>query len=201
MNHKCSILLLTALLGTALAVAAADTYQIDPAHTTIGFAVEHLVISKVHGRFKDVTGTLVMDPTATPILQSATGTVKVASVDTAIEKRDEDLRSPNFFDVTRYPAMSFTSEKVAAKDGKNYLTGTLTIHGVSRAVTVPFTLSGPIKDPWGNMRIGLHASGSINRKDFGLTYNKLLETGGLVVGDEVEIDLQVEAVKAEPEKK
>jgi polyisoprenoid-binding protein YceI len=189
-------LVLTALLAGTVSAWAADTYQIDPAHTTIGFSVEHMVISKVSGRFKEFRGTLEVDPSATPVVRAAAATVKAASIDTGIEKRDEHLRGPDFFDAARFPELTFVSQKVAAKDGKHYITGTLTIHGVSREVTAPFTVKGPVKDPWGSTRIGLHATGTISRKDYGLTWSKTLETGGLVVGDEVEIDLQVEAVKA-----
>jgi polyisoprenoid-binding protein YceI len=189
------------LLFAAGNLLAGDTYQIDPAHTTVGFSVEHLVISKVSGRFKDVTGMLEVDLEAKPVVRSATATVKAASIDTGIEKRDEHLRGADFFDVAQFPDLTFVSKKVAAKDGKNYITGTLTIHGVSREVTALFTIKGPVKDPWGKMRLGLHASGTIDRKDYGLTWSKTLETGGLVVGDEVELDLQVEAIKVEAEKK
>ncbi len=200
MKHRKTITILLGIAFVAVGVAAADTYELDPAHTTIGFSIEHLVISKVKGRFGEFSGTVTFDPNATPPVQTASATIKVASVDTGIQKRDEDLRSDNFLDVANYPEMKFESKKIEKQGTEYTATGTLTLHGVSKEIALPFTVKGPIKDPWGNTRLGIQARTTINRKDYGLTWNKVLETGGLVVGDEVEIEIQAEAVKKEPAK-
>jgi polyisoprenoid-binding protein YceI len=180
---------------------AADKYEIDPAHTTIGFSIEHLVISKVHGKFKEFSGVIEVDPKASPIVTGASVTIKTASIDTGVDKRDEHLRSADFFDAAKYPEIKFETKAIKKSDTGLTALGTLTIHGVSKEITLPFKMKGPIKDPWGKSRLGISANTTINRKDYGLTWSKALETGGLVVGDEVELDIQAEAVKAEPEKK
>lgn len=187
------VLGLTAALSTATVAVASDTYTIDPAHSTVGFAVTHLVINTVHGKFDQFTGSVVVQNNQ---LQSATGTIQAKSIDTGVAMRDRDLRSPNFFDVEKYPTITFVSKSAVATNGETLLRGDFTMHGVTREITLPVKLKGPIRDPWGHSRIGLEAQIRISRKDFGLTYNKTLETGGLVVGDEVEIEINAEATKA-----
>ncbi len=184
---------LLAVLCTATAALASDTYIIDPAHSTVGFAVTHLVINTVHGKFDQFNGSVVVQDAN---LQAATGTIQAKSVDTGVAMRDRDLRSPNFFDVEKYPTITFASKSASVQDGETVLKADFTMHGVTREITFPVKLKGPIQDPWGNSRIGLEAKTRINRKDFGLTYNKTLEAGGLVVGDEVEIEINAEATKA-----
>lgn len=194
--RKLAVILLAFVTAAGLSLAA-DTYNIDATHTTIGFQIEHLVISKVHGKFKEFTGTVTMDANA---VTAATVTIKAASIDTGVDKRDEHLRGVDFFNTDKFPDLKFETKAIKKTDTGLDAEGTLTIHGVSKDVTIPFKLKGPIKDPWGNSRVGIAGSLTINRKDYGLTWSKALETGGLVVGDEVEIDIQAEAVKATEKK-
>ena len=187
------------LILLTLAVAAraqSTTWAIDPAHSNAAFTVRHMMINNVRGEFSKVTGTLQLD--SSDITKSSVeASIDAASVNTRVEARDNDLRSANFFDVAKFPTLTFKSTKVEqAGPGKLKLTGDLTMHGVTRSVVLD--VDGPsseIKDPWGNTRIGVSASTRINRKDWGLTYNKLLETGAMVVGEEVTIELELEFVK------
>lgn len=187
-------MLLTGLCAIALSRAAwgAETYKIDPMHTSVGFSVAHMVISNVKGKFDEFEGTVTMDNNQ---IQAAQGTIQTKSVNTGVEARDKDLRSANFLDVQKYPTITFQT-KSSTKDGENtVLVGDFTIHGVTKSLSLPVKVLGPIKDPMGNMRIGFEGKTKINRKDFGLTYSKVLETGGLVVGDEVEIQINAEAIR------
>jgi polyisoprenoid-binding protein YceI len=181
------------LLCLTLPVFAADTYNIDPAHSTVGFGVSHLVINTVHGKFGEFTGTLTVEDNQ---IKEAKGTIQTKSVDTGVQMRDKDLRGPNFFDVEKFATITFESKKSQKQGDGTVLTGDFTMHGMTKEISLPLKLKGPIKDPWGNSRIGLEGKLKINRKDYGLTYNKTLETGGLVVGDEVEIEINAEGVKA-----
>ncbi|HPW54942.1 MAG: polyisoprenoid-binding protein [Thermoanaerobaculaceae bacterium] len=187
------------MLGSAASLAAAETYVIDPAHTVVGFSVKHMMVTNTRGVFGDVKGTVVADPN--DLANSGVEvTIGVASIDTRNADRDTHLRSADFFDVEKFPTMSFKSTKVE-KRGEGYVaTGQLTIKGVSKEIALPFTVSGPITDPWGSVRYGLEFEKvKINRKDFGLTWNNVMETGGLVVGEEVTIELEVELVKQKPQ--
>ena len=179
------------------AVAPAATWNIDPDHSNIGFRVRHMMVTNVKGEFGKFKGSVTLDEQ--DITKSKVEvTIDTASVDTRVAKRDDDLRSPNFLDVARFPTMSFVSRKVEkAGAGKLRVTGDLNLHGVTREVVLD--VEGPTaegKDPWGNMRRGASAATQINRKDFGLTWNKTIETGGVLVGDEVNIMLEVELIKA-----
>lgn len=178
------------LAGTS---QAGDTYEVDPAHSTVGFTVQHLVISKVSGAFADFSGTVELDAKGAIVKAEATGQAK--SVDTRNEKRDEHLRGADFFDVAKFPTLSFKSTAAKDVDGKKVLEGELTIHGVTKTVSAPYELTGPIVDPWGKTRVGIAAGLTIKRSDYGLTWNKALETGGMVVSDEVVISVNLEAVK------
>jgi polyisoprenoid-binding protein YceI len=178
------------------AFAQTSTWQLDPNHSNAQFTVRHLGISNVQGEFTKVTGTVQLDES--DVTKSVVNTnIDVNSVDTRVADRDKDLRSPNFFDVATYPTMTFQSKKIVrSDDGKLKVTGDMTIHGVTREVT--FDVDGPtpaIKDPWGNLRRGVSATTKISRKDFGLLYNKALGTGEMVVGDSVDIKLDIEIVK------
>jgi polyisoprenoid-binding protein YceI len=169
------------------------TFEIDKAHSEASFQVRHLV-TKVRGRFTDFQGTLEVDEAA-PEQSRVTVTIQAASVDTAQPDRDAHLRSADFFAVDQYPTLGFTSTRIARTgEGTFDVTGSLTIHGVTRTVTVPVAFLGKTKDPWGNERAGFEAEFAINRKDYGLTWNAALETGGLLVGDEVKISLEVQAI-------
>lgn len=192
---------LIAIFSTIIALslptlASATIWNIDPDHTNIGFKVRHLMVSNVRGSFNKHTG--VVDINDKDITKSKVEvTIDTASINTNVQKRDEHLRSADFFDVAKYPTMTFVSKKVA-KAGKNKLkvTGDLTLHGITKEVVL--NVEGPTaesKDPYGNIRRGAVANSKINRKDFGLVWNATLETGGVVVGDEVTITLEVEMIK------
>jgi polyisoprenoid-binding protein YceI len=171
----------------------AETYQVDPVHSTVGFSVKHLAISTVRGVFTNFEGTIEFDAKK-PEASKASGTVKVASVNTQMEARDKHLRSPDFFDADKYPEIQFQMVS-ARKDGDAWVVkGRFTMHGVMREIELRGTIEGPVKDPWGKTRIGLSASTTINRQDFGLTWSKKMDSGGLVVGDLVKIELEIEAV-------
>ena len=176
----------------------AGTYNIDPAHSIIGFAVRHLEINWVEGRFKDFTGTInYNDQDVTK--STVEFTAKVESVDTGITPRDKHLRTADFFDVATYPEMKFKSTGIEKKGKDKYiLRGDLTLKGVTKQIEFPFTSTGAIKDPWGNTRFGIDAHTKINRRDYGINYGNALPAGGFDVGNEITIDLQLEAVKPEP---
>ena len=170
------------------------TWTIDSSHAEIGFAVRHLMIATVRGRFGAVSGTVTVDET-NPRNSKIDVTVDVTSVDTRQEMRDNHLRSPDFFDVATYPTMHFVSKRIDGDIGGEFrVLGDLTIRGVTREVTLTANLEGRTKDPWGNERAGFSATGKINRHDFGLTWNQALESGGVMVGDEVKLTIDVELV-------
>jgi|KBSMisStandDraft_5_1062788.scaffolds.fasta_scaffold252581_2 polyisoprenoid-binding protein YceI len=183
------------LFSSLLAVRtfAADTYNLDPNHSTIGFSVSHLVINNVHGKFNEFKGTVVVDDKA---IKEAKGTIEVKSIDTGIAKRDEHLRTPDFFDAQKYPTITFVSKKAEKQGDETVLTGDFSMHGMTKEISLPVKISGPITDPWGGTRIGLHAKTKISRKGFGVSYNATSKTGSAVVGDEIEIEINAEAVKA-----
>jgi polyisoprenoid-binding protein YceI len=189
--------LMLALAVLALpSVAGASTWNIDADHSNIQFKVRHMMVSNVKGVFGKVQGTVELDDKNITKSKVAV-TIDTDSISTGVAKRDEHLKSPDFFDVTKFPTMTFLSTKVT-KNGKNKLkvAGYLTLHGVTRPVILD--LEGPTgdsKDPWGNTRRGVSATTKINRKDFGLTWNKALETGGVMVGEEISINLDVEMIK------
>jgi polyisoprenoid-binding protein YceI len=186
------------LLG-AFGSAQAETarYNVDPEHSTIEFRVAHMVISKTTGHFKDYSGFIEMDPEAQTV-KTIEATIKTASVNTNHEKRDTHLRTPDFFDVEKYPTMTYKL-KHYHKDGEHYTAvGDLTLRGVTKEISLTGNFNGVTKDPWGNVRAGFNAEGKLNRKDFGMVWNKALDSGGLVVGDEVHIKLDIECIKAKP---
>ncbi len=194
MRYRTLIVSVLFSLLLASTTFAADKYELDPVHTRIGFTARHLMINNVAGRFMDFTGSILYDEQ--DITKSAVSVkMQAASVNTENKMRDDDLRSPNFFDVAKYPDITFQSSRIE-KQGDGYLcTGTLTMHGVAKEVSIPVTLLGKIKDPWGNTRIGLEGGLKIDRRDWGLTYSKTMDSGGLIVGDDIKIELNVEAVK------
>ena len=167
--------------------------SIDAQHSSVGFRVRHL-FTKVAGQFRAFEGTIDFDKENLADSKVAV-TVQVESIDTNVEARDKDLRSARFFDVARYPTLTFTSTGISGvAGGKGRIEGTLTMHGVSRDVVLDAEFLGAGKDPWGNERYGFHAETRVNRKDFGMAWNEVVEAGGVLVGDEVEITLDVEAV-------
>lgn len=171
------------------------TYTIDPSHTRVGFSTRHAMITKVRGAFNEVTGSA----TTGPDLQGATIelTLQAASVDTRSADRDAHLRSADFFDVETYPVLTFRSTQVEAVDADTLrVTGDLTIKDTTRPVTVDFEFAGAAQDPFGNERIGFEGSVVVNRKDFGLTWNAALETGGVLVSEKVTLEFEVSAIKS-----
>jgi polyisoprenoid-binding protein YceI len=193
---KTAIAIAIAIVVALPVLAHADSWQIDPAHTNVEFSVRHLMISNVKGQFENTSGTITAngnDPASAKI----DATIDAASIDTRVNMRDADLKSSNFLDVAKFPTIAFKSTKVEADGpGKWKVTGDLTIHGVTKPVVLEVEGSGePIHDPMGNTRAGASATTKIKRSDFGLTWNKTLETGGVMVGDEVAISIDVEAIK------
>jgi len=194
MRNKIFAAALLTVLVAALPALAADTYNFDKAHTRIGFTAQHLVISSVDGRFKDFDGVIVVDPDITK--SSVKITIKTASVDTDNESRDNDLRNSEFLDVAKFPEMTFVSDKIE-KRGDGYVAiGTFTLKGISKKIELPFTFAGPITDPWGMQRVAAKASTKINRQDYGVKYNQAMKDGSALVGNEVTLNLTVEATKA-----
>ncbi len=197
MRRSASVSCVSALvLGFAAAAHAAD-WRVDRSHTTVGFSVSHIFTS-VQGRFDRFDGTIVFDPKS-PESVVVRATVEAASINTNNAKRDKHLRSDDFFDVEKYPTLSFesTGGVTEMKDNRGKLAGKLTIHGVTKPVVFDVTFRGQGKDPWGNVRAGFAARVDINRKDYGLNWNEVLETGGLLVGEEVEIRIDVEGILGE----
>ncbi len=176
---------------------ATSTWNIDPVHSAAEFKVKHMMISNVKGHFTGLKGVLTLNESDVT-KSSVEGTIDVSTITTREPQRDAHLRSAEFFDVEKFPTMSFKSKLITREgDGELAVSGDLTIHGVTREVE--FTVEGPTppgKDPWGNTRIGASATTKISRKDFGLNYNAALETGGILIGDEVTITVEVEFVKA-----
>jgi polyisoprenoid-binding protein YceI len=176
---------------TSTTTIPAGTWTLDTAHSSVGFTVRHMMVSKVRGRFTDYTADIV---TAEDPLQSTLdATIQMASIDTGDEGRDGHLRTNDFFDVEQFPTMTFTSTGITGSGGDYELTGDLTIKGVTKPVTFDLEFGGVGKDPWGNTRAGFTVTGTINRKDFGMAYNAVLETGGIMVGEKVSIELDIEA--------
>jgi polyisoprenoid-binding protein YceI len=172
-------------------------WNLDTMHSHAEFAVKHLMISTVKGHFNTFTGT--GETNADGTLKSAELTIDAASINTNVEPRDNHLRSPDFFDVEKYPQITFRSTKIEEDGTDISITGDLTMHGVTKAVTLKGEHTQPVTDPWGNKRSALAVSAKINRKDWGLHYNQALEAGGFVVGDEVKLNVEFEAVEVKAE--
>jgi len=178
------------------AAAATTTWKIDPAHTAAQFAVKHLMISTVRGEFKGVTGTVTWDDQ--DVTKSKVDvTIDAKTVNTGEEARDKDLKSEKFFDAEKFPTITFTSKKVeAAGAGKLKVTGDLTIHGVTKEVVLEVEgPTAPVKDPWGNTRVAASATTKVNRQDYGVKWNANMDGGGVVVGDTVNITIDMEMIK------
>lgn len=182
--------LLIGMTGTA----AADTYVIDAAHSDVTFTIRHL-ISKVTGRFNEFSGNFKIDLQDLDA-SSAEFTIKAASIDTRNEDRDKHLRSGDFFEVETYPEITFKSSKISKTGDNTYdVTGTFTMHGVSKEITLPVTYLGEVKDPWGNLKVGFATSTTLDRKEYGIVWNKALDAGGMILGDEVEVVINLEVAK------
>jgi polyisoprenoid-binding protein YceI len=182
------------LLVAGLAHADAVEWKLDTSHTNIGFSVPHLVVSSVEGRFKEASAKVNLDDADLTKSEVAVD-INAASIDTGDAKRDDHLKSPEFFDAKKFPKVSFKSTKIV-KAGAGYkLTGNLTIRDVTKAVTLDATLSAPVKTPWGNHARAARLSGKVKRSDFGLKWNKALEAGGFVIGEEVTLNVNAEVTK------
>ncbi len=188
-----------AVIAVILALALAATaqvqeYQIDKGHSHVGFTAKHLMISNVPGRFTDFAGTVSFDPK--DVTKSAVKvTIQTASINTDNSSRDGDLHSSEFLDVAKFPTMTFESTKVEKTADGYLLIGNLTIKGITKPVQIPFSINGPINDPWGNLRIAAEGATTIDRRDFNVTYNNKAKDGTAIVGDIVKIDLSIEAVR------
>ena len=178
----------------SLADLTPGVWNVDPAHSGLNFTVKHLMVSKVRGRFQSFSGTIVIDEEA--VKSSVNATAQVSSIDTNDNARDEHLRTGDFFDAEKFPTIELRSTKVEKKGSDYILHGDLTIKDVTKSVAFDLEFEGVGKDPWGNVKAGFSASAEINRKDFGLEYNAILETGGVLIGEKVKIELDIQAVKA-----
>ena len=171
------------------------TYTLDPAHTRIGFVARHAMVTKVRGAFNEFEGTATLDG-ANPAASSAQVTISAASIDTRNAQRDGHLRSNDFLSMDEYPQITFSSTGARQVDDSTFeLTGDLTIKGVTNQITVPFSFEGVAKDPFGNLRVGFEGAVTINRKDYGITWNAALETGGVLVSDKVTLEFEISAIK------
>ncbi len=180
----------------ALVPSYAGQLTIDRDHSSVGFSVRHL-FTRVQGRFSEFSGTVVFDESDASA-SSVDVTIQAASIDTNVEARDKDLRSARFFDAETFPTLTFKSHRVEGISKERFkISGTLTMHGVPKEVTLDAEFLGKGTDPWGNLRYGFRAVTKVNRKDFGMQWNEVIESGGVLVGDEVEITLDIEAVPAE----
>ena len=175
---------------------ATSNWSLDKSHSGISFSVRHMMITNVRGSFNDFDATVSADPANLSDLE-ATLTIDVNSINTKDEGRDGHLKSPDFFNVEQFPQISFKKTALASKGGDDYaLTGDLTIAGVTKTVTLNAEISGPAKDPWGNVKLGVAADGVIHRAEFGLTWNAALETGGLLLGDAIKVHIELEFAQA-----
>jgi len=185
-------------MTTATAPALTEltgTYTLDPAHTRIGFVARHAMVTKVRGAFNEFEGTATLDG-ANPAASSAQVTISAASIDTRNAQRDGHLRSNDFLSMDEYPQITFVSTGARQVDDSTFeLTGDLTIKGVTNPITIPFSFEGAAKDPFGNLRVGFEGAVTINRKDYGITWNAALETGGVLVSDKVTLEFEISAVK------
>jgi polyisoprenoid-binding protein YceI len=187
MNRLTSLLTFVALSSATL---MAGNYQVDASHTDVGFKVKHMMVSNVKGSFSDVSGSFVYDEKS-KMLTALKGSVKTASVNTRNKKRDDHLRGADFFDATKFPELTF--ELVSHKGDS--VVANINMHGVTKQIRFEVEIGGDVQDPWGNHRAGFTLEGSLNRKDFGLTWNKVLDAGGLAVGDKIRLIIEVEGVE------
>ena len=185
---------MTATIEATPGAATKTTWKLDPAHTLVEFSAKHLMITTVKGRITDVEGPIVSDERDLRN-SSVEATLKAATIDTRTEQRDQHLRSADFLNAEQFPEIKFKSTKIEGDKDSFKLTGDLTIRGVTRPIVLDVQFEGRTKDPWGGDRVGFSANGKIDRREFGLTWNQALETGGVVVGNDVKINLEIEAVK------
>lgn len=187
---------MTANVHTAPAAGTKTTWKLDPAHTLVEFSAKHLMITTVKGRITDIEGTIHSDE-QDPQNSSVEAVLKAASLDTRTDQRDQHLRSADFLDVEKFPEIKFRSTRIQGDKKSFKLTGDLTIRDITRPITLDVEFEGRNRDPWGGERVGFSAKGKIDRREFGLTWNQALETGGVVVGNDIKINLEVEAIKVD----
>ena len=192
MKFNMLLSVLTFVASLSFTAFGADTYKVDPAHSSIMFSVRHLGINNVKGIFTNYTGSLVLDGKN---IKEATGTIQTGSIDTGVPQRDNHLRSADFFDATKFPTITFKTKRVEQSGDQSILISDFTMRGVTKEVRLPVTISGPIKDQTGATRIGLEAKAKLNRKDYGIAFSQALETGIAMVGEEVNIEIDAEAIK------
>lgn len=183
-------------MGTTQIATKTSTWKIDPNHSTVEFAVKHIMISTVKGRFSEVEGEIVIAD-GDPSRSSVSATLNAASIDTHTGQRDDHLRSADFLDAAKFPEITFKSTRISGTRSKFEVTGDLTIRGVTREVRLDVTNEGSGKDPWGGERIAFSATTKLDRRDFGLTWNQAIEAGGVLVGNDVKVSIDVQAVKQE----
>ncbi len=189
---SCAMMLVVGVVFSSM--VSADEYSIDKTHSTIGFSAKHLMVSKTTGMFKDYDGVIMFDPNDLAASKIEM-TIQAASIDTRNEQRDGHLKSADFLDAEKFPALTFMT-KTIAKEGDVYnLTGDLTIKGVTKEITIPAEISGPVNSPMGGEAIGITANFKINRQDYGVSFNKTMDNGGFVVSDDVTVDVTIEAYK------
>jgi polyisoprenoid-binding protein YceI len=181
---------------TTTTTLPAGTWALDVAHSHVGFTVRHLMVSKVRGTFQDFTADIVT--AENPLDSKVSATVQMASIHTGDDGRDQHLRNNDFFDIEQFPTMTFESTKIEGSGSEFEVTGDLTIKGVTKSVTFDLEVGGLQQDPWGNTKAGFTLTGSVNRKDFGMAYNAVLEGGGVMVGEKVAIEIDVEAALQKP---
>ncbi len=187
---------MTATIQTAPAAGTKTAWNFDPSHSMVEFSAKHLMITTVKGRITDVEGTIYTDE-KDPKNSSVEVTLKAASIDTRTDQRDQHLRSADFLDVEKFPEIKFRSTRIEGDRQSFKLSGDLTIRDVTKPITLDVEFGGRTRDPWGGERVGFSANGKIDRRDFGLTWNQALEMGGVAVGNNVKISLEVEAIKVD----
>jgi polyisoprenoid-binding protein YceI len=191
---KRTLLTAVALAAVLAMPAAADVYKIDPSHSEVSFQIRHL-LTNVRGHFNQYEGTVNLDP-AKPEASKVEFKIKADSIDTGVPDRDKHLRSADFFETEKYPEITFTSTKIKKTGKDTYdVTGKFTLHGVTKEVTLPVTFAGTAKDPWGNQRAGFSTTTTLDRKAYNINWNKAVDNGGVLLGDDVKIDINLEAVQ------
>jgi len=193
LSKKFNVVVIAVLFVIGAVSLNGAVLKIDKSHSEVGFSIKHLMITNVNGDFSDYDADIIYNVESKKF-EKFNASVMTASIDTGIEKRDNHLRSADFFEVEKYPKMTFTMNSYTVDGTEGSLTGDLTIHGVTKKVTFEVENNGMIKDPWGNTRTAFTLETKINRKDFGLNWNKALEAGGVLVGDKVKVTIEIEAI-------
>ncbi len=195
---KRQIMMAMMMAGLSAGVAQSASYTVDASHSYVGFSVRHMVVTTVRGSFDEFMGSFDYDP-ENPAAFTASAVIKTASIDTRNAKRDDHLRNEDFFDAPNHPEITFETTGAEVVGDKLHVSGNLTMRGVTKGITIPVTFSEQVTDPWGNVRIGFEGSTTINRQDWGISWSKSLDAGGLVVSDEVTIELNIQGIQKKEE--